>query len=112
MNTSTSHTRILNQIKTGIVLFFFVFAAAPQLFGQADLDSLFKSDDLLSIELHADFKAILDTRWSDDSIKGGETEYYEAKILYGNEGNQVEVPLRIKARGQFRRNPKYCKFPP
>ena len=112
MKTSTLQKEILNQIKAGILLLFLVLGAGSQLFGQADLDSLFKSDDLLPIELHADFKAILDTRWSVDSVRGGETEYYEAKVIYGDEGSQVEIPLRIKARGQFRRNPQYCKFPP
>jgi len=80
--------------------------------GQNKLDSLFQSDELLNIELHADFTAILDTRWFEDSVRGGETEYYDATIYYGEEGNKVEIPLRVKARGQFRRNPAYCRFPP
>lgn len=113
MNTTTLFKRKLNQILQGtLLILFYLCTTTIQLFGQSDLDSLFRSEDLLSIELHAEFKTILDTRWNEDETKGGETEYYDAKILYGEEGNQVEVPLRIKARGQFRRNPKYCKFPP
>ena len=113
MNTTNLSIGKLKQFISGVLLIIsFVFVNASNLFGQSDLDSLFRSDDLLYIELYSDFKGILDTRWYEDSVKGGEAEYYEAKILYGEEGGQVEIPLRIKARGQFRRNPKYCKFPP
>ncbi len=113
MDTTNLSKVKLKQFIFGILLIVsIVFGAASNLFGQPGLDSLFKSDDLLNIDLYSDFKEIIDTRWYEDSVRGGETEYYEAKILYGEEGSQVEIPLRIKARGQFRRNPKYCKFPP
>ena len=113
MNTTTLLKAKLIQFMPGVYLIvFFIIGISSKSIGQSDLDSIFRSADLLSIDLYSDFKGIIDTRWHEDSAKGGETEYYEAKILYGDEGNQVEIPLRIKARGQFRRNPQYCKFPP
>jgi hypothetical protein len=113
MNTTTlTIEKIKHFISVTLLVVSCVFGTSSNLFGQSELDSLFRSDDLLYIELHSDFKGILDTRWYEDSVRGGEAEYYEAKILYGEEGDQVEIPLRIKARGQFRRNPQYCKFPP
>jgi hypothetical protein len=77
-----------------------------------DLDSLFKSDDLLFFELRADFDALQEDSWKEGEEKGGEPEYFDALIIYGSEDNKVEVPVRIKARGNFRRNPAHCKFPP
>jgi hypothetical protein len=113
MNTANLSKGKFYQFISGTLLILSIqFGNASILYGQTGLDSLFRSDDLLYIELYSDFKEIIDTRWYEDSVKGGEAEYYEAKILYGEEDNQVEVPLRIKARGQFRRNPKHCKFPP
>lgn len=88
MNTASLLKAKLNLFISGTILIvLFVFGTAPNSFGQSDLDSLFKSDDLLYIDLYSDFKGILDTRWNEDSARtGGETEYYEAKILYGEEG--------------------------
>jgi len=71
------------------------------------------SDELISFELHADYNAIQEDKWKEDSLgKGGEPVYFDAMIIYGSDDSKVEVPVRIKARGNFRRNPENCKFPP
>lgn len=82
-----------------------------KVFGQK-IDSLFTSDELIYLELRADFNSIQEDRWKEDEEKGGEPVYHEAILRYGSEENPVEVPVRVKARGNFRRNPKYCSFPP
>jgi len=72
-----------------------------------ETDSLFQSEDVLQIELWANFNEIQDDR-------GDSTVYHEAVLKYnvGGDGGQVELPVRIKARGNFRRSPDVCKFPP
>lgn len=69
-------------------------------------DTLFRSDKILRMELRADFTAIQKDR--------GETPvYHEAELLYKNDDRKmVKLPLRIMVRGNFRRNPENCDFPP
>ncbi len=67
---------------------------------------LFSSDKLLEITLRSDFKNILNERVDDP-------EYHNASIIYSDSsGNSIQLPARIKVRGNFRLDPKHCKFPP
>ena len=92
-----------------IIFVYCIFGLKNSAHGQK-ADSLFLSDDLINIELRADFDAIQKDRWKEDTVEaGGEPEYFEAMIIYGDEDNKIEVPVNIKARGKFRRNPKHCK---
>lgn len=73
-------------------------AAAPQV--------LFSSDDILSITITTDLNTLLKDR-------ADEREYHPATISYpGTEGKEVSIPLRIRVRGNFRRQKGNCDFPP
>lgn len=69
-------------------------------------DSLFVSDEILDIELKADFSAIQDERT--------DTPRYHDGVLFYKEpnGRSVKLPVRVMARGDFRLKPENCKFPP
>jgi hypothetical protein len=69
-------------------------------------DSLFVSDEILKIELKADFSAIQNERNETPRYHNGELSYQEAS------GHTVKLPVRVMARGHFRLNPQNCKFPP
>lgn len=67
---------------------------------------LFRSHDLLSLTLSMDIKTVLRDR-------GDVWEQHPASISYLSDGgNTVVVPLKIRTRGYFRRDPMNCNFPP
>lgn len=69
-------------------------------------DSLFLTDDIINLELRADFSAI-------DKTRAGNPEYYDGKmIFYEPDGTSSEFSIRVIARGNFRRDPENCYFPP
>jgi len=69
-------------------------------------DTLFLSDDILKVELRSDFTAIQKDR-SEEPV------YHEGELIYrtGN-GDHVKLSVRVMVRGNFRRDPKHCEFPP
>jgi hypothetical protein len=69
-------------------------------------DSLFLSDEIIDIELSADFSAIRNER-------SGTPKYHEGELIYYSSGNQqTRLSVKVMARGEFRLDPAHCKFPP
>lgn len=69
-------------------------------------DSLFLSDEIIDIELSADFSTIRNERT-------GTPGYHEGELIYYSSGNQkVRLSVKVMARGDFRLDPAHCKFPP
>ncbi len=69
-------------------------------------DTLFLSDEILNIELRSDFTAIrADT--SEDPV------FYDGRLIYHEPGGKTKkFQVKVRARGDFRRNPEICSFPP
>jgi hypothetical protein len=109
--TTSIKKNYIHFISFTLVIFLSSFGLISEGFSQK-LDSLFQSDELLYLELRTDYNVLEEGRWSENERKGGETEYQDAVLLYGPEDDRIEIPLRVKARGVFRRNPQHCKFPP
>jgi hypothetical protein len=70
-----------------------------------DFDPLFSSHDTLEVEIEGPF-AMLARERSDEEETEGKFRYTEA------DGTPVEFDIQIRARGNWRRNPDICKFPP
>lgn len=69
-------------------------------------DTLFLSDEVLHIELRSDFKSIR----ADTSA---EPVSYEGRLTYFEPGGKTKrFNVKVRARGDFRRNPEICSFPP
>ncbi|MEM1174918.1 MAG: hypothetical protein AAGI27_08900 [Pseudomonadota bacterium] len=68
-------------------------------------DPLFQSDEILDIELTAPFAEIMKTRSVDEETTG--TLGY-----VDDSGEVVTLGVKLRARGNFRRNPKVCAFTP
>lgn len=68
---------------------------------------LFEKEGLMEIKLETDLDALLKDR-------GQEVSWHEAMISYRDKENKTNVyqPVSIQARGNFRRNPQHCVFPP
>lgn len=69
-------------------------------------DTLFMSEEIMEIELRADFAQI-------EMERLGTPEYHEGKLTYIEpDGSAIDIPVRVMARGNFRMNPANCNFPP
>lgn len=67
---------------------------------------LFADDEVLQLTLTADWGEVQEDR-------GHNPKYHKAILSYVTpEGSQAEVELKVKARGNFRKDPFLCGFPP
>jgi hypothetical protein len=70
-----------------------------------EVDTLFQSDKIIKIELRSDFTAIQKDR-------GENPEYHDGELVYKNKRQRIKLPVKLMVRGNFRRNPDNCEFPP
>jgi hypothetical protein len=84
-----------------------LFLASGAVFAKdiKDYDPLFTSNDTLEAEIEGPFAMIARER-SDEDETEGKFRFTEA------DGTSVEFDILIRARGNWRRNPDICKFPP
>ncbi len=66
---------------------------------------LFEASDVLDVTLLMDRSAVL-------ADIGEDREQHPAIVTYEEDGHIVSVPLKVKTRGNWRRNPEHCNFPP
>ena len=67
---------------------------------------LFQSDDILELQLIVDIETILQDR-------GEDREPHKAMLIQKpEEGPDLSCTLEVEVRGNFRRNPQNCYFPP
>lgn len=72
----------------------------------SETDSLFQSDQLIRMELRADFVALQNDR---DKI----ATYRDAVLIcYSPSGDTTTLNVKLMIRGNFRRDPANCNFPP
>lgn len=72
----------------------------------AETDILFQDEAVLKMELRSDFSKIQGDRTEN-------SEYQSAVLIYyPEEGEPVRFEVRIMSRGNFRRDPDNCRFPP
>ncbi len=68
--------------------------------------SLFAQDDVLSLKLYANFRSVQKDR-------GDNPAYHAALLRYKNaDSNEISIPIKIKVRGNFRKDKNNCSFPP
>lgn len=72
------------------------------LFGQG---LLFQNDDVLELVIAGDIRAVLKDR-------GNSPSYHPFILNYENNGERVVLPVRIRARGHFRKSEQICYYPP
>lgn len=66
---------------------------------------LFSTHDPLTLTLSTDISWIRDTRSDEEEVEG--------TVRYvGADGTEVTVPVKVRARGNFRRDKGNCNFPP
>ena len=92
----------LNKISAYILLFSFYFL--PLYGGKSD--TLFRSEEVIRMELRTDFTAIQKDRV-------GTPGFHDGELIYFNpDGSSVKLSVIVSVRGNFRKNPVNCSFPP
>ncbi len=67
--------------------------------------TLFDNEEILNFDLKLNQKAVL-------KDVGDDRAYHWAKVMYKNEnGDSVKLKIKVRTRGNFRRNPTNCNFP-
>jgi len=66
---------------------------------------LFDTDELLEFNLRGDMKTVFKDR-------GEDSEYHPATLQYSANEETVNIPVRIKTRGHFRKISSNCDYPP
>lgn len=73
---------------------------------RAQTSPLFESQEVLEVSLRADLSEMLND-------VGDDSTAYRASLTYAVEGSDsVLLPLKIQVRGNYRRRPENCSFPP
>ena len=66
---------------------------------------LFESNEILRLKVLSDFTSIMNDRGEDRS-------YHKGLLYYVIEDDTVNRKIKLRTRGNFRRNPTNCKYPP
>ena len=67
---------------------------------------LFSSDLVLEMELHVAWDSLL-------ADLGDDPGYHDGRLVYlDSSGSRIEIMAKARARGNFRKNPDNCDFPP
>lgn len=101
------HTKLIISAHFSGIIFYtlFLFLCSNSASSQK-VDKLFASDDVIDIELKSDFTALELDRTSGKQDRDGE-------LIYSSpEGKAVKLTVKVTVRGNFRRNPENCNFPP
>jgi len=70
------------------------------------VQKLFQSDELIEMTIDFNMKEVL-------RDVGEDRTYHDASITYSNtDGQEITLPVRVRTRGHFRREPVNCNFPP
>jgi hypothetical protein len=69
-------------------------------------ERLFESDAILNLTILSNFASIIEDRGEDRSYHKGELYYLNLK------GDTIRRKVKLKTRGNFRRDPTNCKYPP
>lgn len=96
---------MLYRHSTLAIVALFLAAGAASAKDISDYDPLFQSQDTLEIEVEGPFTFLARERPDEEEAPG--------KLRYVNaDGESIEFDVQIRARGNWRRNPEICRFPP
>ncbi len=98
-----NYTSFLSGGKKHILLFLACFFLLSFAHGQKS--TLFDSDEILELTLRGDMKTVFKDR-------GDDPQYHKAILHYQEDNTVFDIPLKIKARGNFRKSLAGCKYPP
>ncbi len=99
----TNFSQFLNGEIKQALLFLSCFFLWSTMLGQSS--HLFDTDDVMELNLKGDLKTVFKDR-------GDDPQYHKATLQYKVDSNTINIPLKIKTRGHFRKMSSNCKYPP
>ena len=99
----TGYNSFLKRQSKAVLLFLAYFYFLGNAMGQASI--LFDDNEIMELTLRSDLKTVFKDR-------GDESQYHPATIRYKEKGNEINIPIKIKTRGHFRKLSSNCKYPP
>jgi hypothetical protein len=99
----TNFAGFLNRDKKHALLFLISIFVLNTTLGQSS--SLFDSDEVIELNLLGDLKTVFKDR-------GDDPQYHSATLQYKADLKTINIPLKIKTRGHFRKISSNCKYPP
>ncbi|MBT8301588.1 MAG: hypothetical protein KJO63_09670, partial [Maribacter sp.] len=91
-------------IKSKLALLF-IWCICLSSSAQRQETSFFETDEIAVFNLRADLKTVFKDR-------GDDPQYHKATIQYKADSNSINIPIKIKTRGHFRKLSSNCKYPP
>jgi hypothetical protein len=87
------------------LIVFFLFFLSSVLFAQDKNIGLFEKPGILEITIYADHEKLLND-------VGEDRNSHNAFLVYFENGTEKRLDIELKTRGNFRRQPDICSFPP
>lgn len=89
-----------------LFILFTTTACSHHLYAQHTVSApLFEEDDQISLTLQTDMKELLADR-------GEDPDQHAAQIIYNENGEEIVHDIKVRVRGNFRRQERNCSFPP
>ncbi|UCG28679.1 MAG: hypothetical protein JSV24_04780 [Bacteroidales bacterium] len=89
-----------------LFLVFYPFIFSGKTPSRREPARLFESNEILTLELIADMDSLIQDIGDDPAIRPATLCYFD------DTGNRISVPIQVYTRGNFRRRPENCNFPP
>ena len=87
------------------LLFCFLWGSLFAKINPAKKNDIFDHHELLEITLKLDVRKL-------QADRNDSAEYHKASLIYGIGEDKINLPVKVKPRGNFRLNPNVCEFPP
>jgi len=104
-NINNISTLIKSRFATVIALLLLINGGHDKL-NAGEPVKLFSSDEIINIELRSDFTSLEKDRTGEPQYHDGQLKYYKSA------GDTVTLNVGVMVRGNFRRDPSICNFPP
>ena len=106
MTKSKSIRYLLYQIGKINHVIFFLICLFILTSSQGQTSKLFDdTNQVITLNLQGDFKTIFKDR-------GDDPKYHSVNLQYKADQNTINIPIKIKSRGNFRKMKSNCKYPP
>lgn len=103
VNIATYFAGFLNREIKVVLFFLLCFSLLGSALGQSP--GLFDSDEERTLNLRGDLRSVFKDR-------GDDPQYHSATLQYKADLNTINIPIKIKTRGHFRKISTNCKYPP
>lgn len=90
-------------IQKHALLFFLCLSQLIAAVGQSS--TFFDADEVIVLNLRGDLKTVFNDR-------GDDPQYHSATLQYKADLDTINIPIKIKTRGHFRKISTNCKYPP